>query len=111
MQQGELDVLRSQEHDRQDDRVQEQARSIAAWVVKVADSKSEVKLRVRNSSDEPVWNCYVRVKSHWAPRRELNWEQLQVLPPQETVPIIVRMQLPELVDVNPPAEVTGRFGA
>jgi hypothetical protein len=106
LQQGQLDVLRRQEDDRQYDRLQDQARSIAAWVVKIADSRSEVYLRVRNSSEEPVWNCCVRVKSHWAPSHDLKWVNLQVLPPQETVPVTVRIELPDGLAVNPPAEVT-----
>ena len=81
-------------------------RAIPAWIVKIGDSRSEVYLRVRNLSEERVWNCCVRVRSHWAPTHEVKWERLQVLPPQETVSITVGIELPDGLTVNPPAEVT-----
>lgn len=120
--QGEqLRILRVQERDRQEDRRSEQAKFVSAWASNwqplprmagalppdpLADTvESGVVVRIRNASEEPVWNVGLMVWSHWGVEAKNVFTPLQLIPPGETRVADVTIALPKEMSISPPVEL------
>jgi hypothetical protein len=94
LQQEQLRMQREQLKAMDEERERSQAAKVSAWIDSWDYSgKEPVVVKIRNGSEEPVWQVAAIVYEHWGIRAEPQFQRVEVVPPGETVRVEVRAKL------------------